>query len=105
MRQNFDHVDPTQLIGCVNSPNSAITKMAFFEILLDPFLLIGLNESFVDILVHFKDDESFKLTNCYGTTKTREMEEFQNCNYFTTSIEVILQSLKDFNKSPRKDTI
>ncbi|CAG8547661.1 13934_t:CDS:2 [Cetraspora pellucida] len=38
-------------------------------------------------------------------TKTLEMEVFQKYNYFTTSIEAILQKLKDFNKSSRKDTM
>ncbi|CAG8742884.1 20903_t:CDS:2 [Cetraspora pellucida] len=92
-KQNFERVDLTQLIGW----------NAFFEILFDPFLLIGLN----------KDDGSFKLTQRYllgvliltlreraevrncawtspeGMTNTLEMDEFQSCNYFTTSIEAI----------------
>ncbi|CAG8470162.1 21836_t:CDS:2 [Cetraspora pellucida] len=37
--------------------------------------------------------------------KTLEMDKFQNCNYFITSIDAILQKLKDFNKPPRRDTI
>ncbi|CAG8835599.1 22994_t:CDS:1, partial [Cetraspora pellucida] len=45
--QNFERVDPIQLLGRENSPNGTT---AFFEVLLDPFLLIGVNKLFIDIL-------------------------------------------------------
>ncbi|CAG8470463.1 14014_t:CDS:2 [Cetraspora pellucida] len=104
MKENFERIDSTQLVGCVYPPNGAIIRPVFFEILLDPFLLIGLNESFIDILR--AEIRNYARMLLEGMTKTCEMEEFQDYNYFATSIEAILQRLnKDFNKSPRKDTI
>ncbi|CAG8815982.1 9813_t:CDS:2, partial [Cetraspora pellucida] len=129
IKLNLKYVNPIQLIGMEISPNSARITTAFLETLLDPFLLIGLNNLFVDILVHFKANESFKLTHRYlpgvlilmlheraevrnwartslqGMTKTLEMKEFQSCAYFSSSVQAILQKLKGFNDPPDKTTI
>ncbi|CAG8540311.1 8284_t:CDS:2, partial [Dentiscutata erythropus] len=128
IKQNLGQVGPLQLIGLENPPNGARITTAFLEVLLDPLLLIGLNNLFVDILLHFKADESFRLTCRYlpgvfivalhdnddvrnwawmslqGMTKTLDMKEFQSCN-FASSIHAILLKLKGFNNPPNKNSI
>ncbi|RIB10959.1 SEN1 N terminal-domain-containing protein [Gigaspora rosea] len=128
IKLNLEQVDPLELIRLENFPNSVVTTTAFLEVLLDPMLLISLNNLFVDILLHFKADESFKLT-CYylpgvfvvalhekaevrnwarlslqGMTKPLDMKEFQSCN-FTSSIQAILQKLKGLDNPPDKASI